>query len=150
MEKIKLNKKMRFWGWIRGGEVSLNNRNLFIKRMSVFEDCPICLEVDRVRSKRSLAQNALYWGVWLPIIADYTGYSPEQLHQTFKDMFLPKETITINGKTRSIMGSTAKLSTSEFNEYLMRIEAEVAEMGISLPSSESPEFNQSQGNETKI
>jgi hypothetical protein len=73
------------------------------------------------------------------MISDSTGHNPEELHSAFKKMFLPKTIIKINGKETIIDGSTTDLSVSEFADYLMKIQAEVAQMGIKLPVNE--EFN---------
>ena len=134
--KVKLNKKLQFWGRIVEGRLKLNSRNFFEKRISQFEDCPIMLEVERVKSIRTLAQNSLYWGVWLPMIAESTGHASDELHEFYKSMFLPKRIIKVGEKTIAVSGSTTDLSISEFSDYLMKIQAEVAQMGIELPSTE--------------
>jgi hypothetical protein len=135
--KGKLNKKLQFWGRIVEGRLKLNSRNFFEKRISEYEDCPVLLQVERVRSIRTLAQNSLYWGVWLPMIAESTGHTSDELHEFYKSMFLPKRFIKVGEKSVAISGSTTDLSISEFSDYLMKIQAEVAQMGIELPSTEN-------------
>lgn len=72
---------------------------------------------------RSLNQNAYYWGVVLKLIADHTGELETDLHEAFKEMFLPKGTILLGGVERIVSRSTSHLSTVEMEEYLAKIRA---------------------------
>lgn len=79
------------------------------------------------RNKRTLAQNNLYW-MWMTEISKHvffsTGkrFSPEDIHEWFKDQFLGKRAVQINGITTIVTRSTTKLKIPEFTEYLQRIE----------------------------
>lgn len=73
------------------------------------------LKLIRAKDKRSLNQNSYYWGVVVKIIADHTGYTPEETHQELARMFLAYEK---DGKI--FTQSTAKLDTLEFENYLER------------------------------
>ena len=138
-EKIKLNSKLQFWGRISNGKLILNSPTWLATRLLKYQDCPVELKIERVRSIRTLAQNALYWGSWLPVISDSTGHSTQELHEFYKKMFLPKKVIVLNKKEMVIDDSTTNLNIAEFSDYLMKIQAEVAQMGIVLPCSE--EYN---------
>ena len=74
------------------------------------------LELKNFYKKRSDNQNQYYWGVVLQIISEETGNDLEDLHSTFKAMFLVDRTGVI-----PIIKSTAKLTTIEFNDYINRI-----------------------------
>lgn len=64
-------------------------------------------------SKRSNEQNAYYWGVVIPILADYFGHdNPEDMHDDLKRKFNPIESKVQPGKI--IGGTTTKMSTVEF------------------------------------
>lgn len=95
----------------------------------------IVVSVEKQYNKRSLNQNA-YYHMCLGIIAEYTGDSPDELHRLFKGMFLPRKDIVLNKKRYSLAGSTTELTKGQFAEYIMKISAEVALMGITLPSPE--------------
>lgn len=81
------------------------------------------LIIRKHKSKRSTDQNAYYWGVVLPIIAQHFGYEVEELHEEMKLMFNPVQSKI--DPSRKIGGSTAKMSTVEFfsdeTSYVERI-----------------------------
>jgi hypothetical protein len=63
------------------------------------------LVVEKDRKTRSIRQNALMW-VWLNIMGDNLGYDPEELHCTFKAMFLTDRSLKV-----PLVRSTTQLST---------------------------------------
>lgn len=65
------------------------------------------------RKKRTTEQNAYYFGVVLPILADHFGYDDiMQLHDDLKLKFNPIESKIEPG--RIVGGTTTKMSTEEF------------------------------------
>jgi hypothetical protein len=92
---------------------------------------PVVLE--HKKGKRSLQANSLYW-VWLTIVAADTGNSEDDLHRLFKGRFLTPKIITIGGKEYKLARSTTELTTSEFADYLTKVAAEIAQLGIILPT----------------
>lgn len=75
-------------------------------------------------SKRSNDQNAYYWGVVIPILADHFGYdNREDLHNDLKLKFNPIKSKINPGQV--IGGTTTTMSTVEFmadeNSYVERI-----------------------------
>lgn len=85
--------------------------------------------------KRSYMQNRLMW-MWLDIMAGETGYTPLDLHEIFKVKFLGIETKKLFGDEYIIARSTTGLDTKEFTDYLSKIQALAADMGITLPTPE--------------
>jgi len=80
--------------------------------------------IRRHSSKRTNEQNAYYWGVVIPILADYFGHdNPENMHEDLKLKFNPVESRLTKGKI--IGGTTIKMSTVEFmvaeDSYVERI-----------------------------
>ncbi len=76
------------------------------------------------REKRTNEQNAYYWGVVVPTLADFFGHdNPEDMHEDLKLKFNPVESKVEPGKI--IGGTTTKLSTEEFfgpeTSYVERI-----------------------------
>ena len=76
------------------------------------------------RSKRTNEQNRYYWGVVIPILADYFGHdNPEDMHEDLKRKFNPVESKVNPGKI--IGGTTTKMSTVDFfsaeDSYVERI-----------------------------
>lgn len=90
-------------------------------------------------TKRSNEQNAYYFGVVVPILADHFGYdNREDMHEDLKLKFNPIESKIEPG--RRIGGTTTKMSTVEFmaaeDSYVERIcrwAAEEHELFIPLP-----------------
>lgn len=78
--------------------------------------------------------NGYYWGVVLPIISEWSGHTPDELHDIYKAMFAPKIRYTMpSGKVVVIAKSTADMDTFEFYEYIERIRAEVGQSGVVIP-----------------
>ena len=90
------------------------------------------------KSKRSLAQNSLYW-LWLTEIssqiktADGKLLDKEEWHYLCGLKFIGVKSFDVAGKTYvTPMKSTTKLTTKEFTDYLMQIEAEFLSRGAGL------------------
>ncbi len=95
--------------------------------MRSFEkDCEVTVTIERAHAHRSQKANRYYWGVVVHLIADHTGYTPDETHQALKQLFLPKK-LAAAGKNGEIVeelvigGSTAQLNTIEFGEYVSHI-----------------------------
>lgn len=84
--------------------------------------------------KRSLSQNSYYW-VFVTIIARETGNNEDELHEFFKQKFLPMKKIVLRGKdtTEHVftrLTSTTELNKVDFGDYLTKISALT---GVPLP-----------------
>ncbi|MCK4328748.1 hypothetical protein KAX02_02790 [candidate division WOR-3 bacterium] len=80
--------------------------------------------IRKTKTKRSNLQNRYYWGVVIPILANYFGHdNAEDIHGDLKLKFNPIQS-KINPEQK-IGGSTTKLSTIEFfsadDSYIERI-----------------------------
>ena len=85
------------------------------------------------RKQRSNPQNAYYWGVVLPMIADELGYDIDEIHDLMKLKFNKQVRQGTRGEM-ALPGSTTKLTTTEFEEYLERIRVwAITEFGIKIP-----------------
>ena len=88
------------------------------------------------KSKRSDAQNRLYW-YWVDILAKEVGYAKNEMHLVLADKFLPKiEFTTKGGKQISQIPSTRELNIEEFIDYICEIEMFSGEWGIKLPHNQ--------------
>lgn len=74
------------------------------------------------KPKRTESQNRYYWGVYLPMISAETGNDIDELHTLFKGMFLSKSIVEVLGHKVRTTKSTAELNTSQFSEFIRRIE----------------------------
>ena len=99
--------------------------------------CPTCHR----RIKRSNPANARYW-LLLHELADKLrpggqAYSAEQYHEYYKSRFLGCDEMKLpNGKTLVLPRSSADLDSSEFAEYVGKVEADAAERGVYLADME--------------
>lgn len=130
-----------FYAKLRDGKIVFDNRKIFDKTLAQYEDGKIIVEVRREKNKRTLDQNAYYWGVVLKTISIDTGHTEQELHDVLK-AYIPKKTMPFIKKDGSTINvsvprSTTELSTGEFSEYIERIRAKFAmEFGIIIPEAE--------------
>lgn len=98
---------------------------------------PFEVTIGVYRKKRSNSQNSLYWK-WIAILADHHGYTKDEMHETFKQMLLPKKEVVLGDKEIMVSMSTADkaFTTEMMAEYMDQIAAYAAGEGILLPSPE--------------
>jgi len=125
---------------IRGGNLVLPHRNQLISDITVFEDGDYVLTIEKKSKKRSLSQNAYYWGVVVPLVKkglNDVGYrmTTETTHDYLKTNFNIIEIANeINGEIISFIGSTTEMSTSQMMDYFAKITEWAAEfLGVQIP-----------------
>jgi len=91
----------------------------------------IRIQIKRISQRRTYNQNALYWA-WLSIIADDLGYFRDDVHYALKGLLLGRTMTSIG----SLPNSTTLLSTSEFNDYMGKVEMWAHDQDIYLPHNE--------------
>lgn len=96
------------------------------------KDQEVEITIGKWCKKRSLKQNAFLWAVVNPMVAEAAGYqTSEEAHDALRMHFLLKH--GDDGKLPTI-GSTAELSTVEFNDYIAKVQQLAAEQwGIYVP-----------------
>ena len=121
---------------VRGSKISFSD----YVRATYKEGERIVLTIKKYRKARTDKQNLYYWGGVLDTIvqeiADTTGNDAETLHRTFKYMFLPKQRVMWRGIERKVVPSTTNLDVNEFSEYVNKVIAEAAQLGIVIQSPE--------------
>jgi tRNA A-37 threonylcarbamoyl transferase component Bud32 len=101
----------------------------------------ITITIERKRRKRSLMQNAYYFGVVLPMVMsglNDAGYkvSKESTHEFLKATFNKKELVNEStGEILQTVGSTAQMSTSEMMDYF----AEITQWAVEFLNVQIPE-----------
>lgn len=93
------------------------------------------LKIKKKWNKRSLSQNSLYWA-WVTEIAEYCGNSPEEMHTILKGLFCPKREVKMGKKVYVIPRSTTSLTKGEMVEFMMHVQVEATQLGITLMSPE--------------
>jgi hypothetical protein len=95
------------------------------------------VEVELHRRKRTGKQQRYYFGVVVRILADYTGYSVDEMHDALKARFLAEEDMVL-GLTR--ITSTTKLSTAQMTDYIERVRLWAhCELGCYIPAPNEDE-----------
>ena len=131
-----MSKSYTFAARIEDGRLKVGLRALDAMRQALthWQRCPVSITVEKEHARRNLDQNALYFAGYVRPVADYTGYTPKQIHRLFKKMFLPKERIEIVDTRTGVVFETEleKLTTTtltkiEFSEYLHEIKEWVDE-----------------------
>ena len=120
-----------FVGLVQDGKLRIDYRAQFDAYLRRFEGEAVEVEVRKRRSQRSRAQNAFWWSVVVPTLAEHTGYSKDEMHEALKAKFLSTEDLSL-GLTK--IGSTAKLGTQEFADLVDRVVLWAAEaLGVIVP-----------------
>jgi hypothetical protein len=86
------------------------------------------------KPKRSERQNNYYWGAYLPLIAESSGHTVDELHARFKSEFLDTSVGMVYKKETKVQGSTSELTIGAFIEYILNIEQLT---GIPAPPTEN-------------
>jgi azurin len=116
--KLELDDKLRF----RAAVTSLSGQRV---------------EVELHRRKRSGAQNRFYHAVVVRTLADYTGYTTDEMHEALKAKFLAEDDMVL-GLTR--ITSTTKLSTAQMTDYIERVRLWAhCELGCYIPAPNEDE-----------
>ncbi len=99
-----------------------------------FEGKNVYVRIELQKKQRSLKANGYYWGVVLPLIAAEMGEDNlDYVHAIMKGECL-KTTKIIRGKAYTAVGSTKKLTTDKFADYLERVRRFAAsELGLNIP-----------------
>ena len=105
-----------FTGTVEKGKLRVNLKEQFQGYLDKLSGA-VEVIVKPYKANRSDNQNRYYWGVVVPMIADETGYTKDEMHEILRGLFLG-DTVNVYGKEVKISRSTASLKTSEFEEYL--------------------------------
>jgi hypothetical protein len=127
--------KVDWPGQVFGGVLRIDNRADFANAIRAeFEghDCFVNVQVSNAARTRSNRQNSYLWGIPYRLLADYTGYSPEEVHEICKMKFLSRH-YAIMGEDIDATASTTKLTTIEFEEYATAIRHWGATLGLNIP-----------------
>lgn len=109
--------KPLFHGIVKQGKLKFDAPDKFMVYLSGLEGKRFELTLEKERHARTLSQNAYYWGVVVEILGRHFGYESDEMHEALKFKFLKKH----EDSDLVTVGSTTKLSTAEFGEYIDRI-----------------------------
>lgn len=134
---------------VEGGKLIVN-RNKLAAVVATFENKEVSITVELRRRKRSLEQNAYYWGVVIELIRhginDAWGHrlTKEETHEFLKLRFNAVEYLDEStGEVVRLPRSTTELTKSEFEDYQTDCKNFAKEyLGFTIPDpNEQLEFN---------
>lgn len=108
--------KSLHFGAVKKGKLTLDSPERWLLEISRHEGKRVQVSLDTVKNRRSLSQNAYYWGVVVSLLGEHFGYEPDEMHEALKFKFLRKHEDVL-----MTVGSTAKMDTKEFGEYLDKV-----------------------------
>ena len=113
--------KSEYYSDVKEGQLQNNVRNQIKQALPRFEGKRVVITIDKVKSKRTAAQNRLWW-MYIGILSDHLGYHKDEMHEICKFKFLKKEKlIEQTGEILEFVGSTTELSKGEFAEVVDRL-----------------------------
>lgn len=134
------NKFVLFGKVDAGGKLAFNSPEEFARARAQLRGRDVKVELSIRRNNRSDRQNDYYWGVVIPLLCEHfeyvksdagrVRYSKDDMHDALKCKFLLKLD-SENGLAR--VGSTATLTTVEFEEYLTDIREWASTEGVFIP-----------------
>lgn len=124
----------------------ITNKQVIRRAFEELQDGRYLVSIENGKNRTS-PQNRYYWGCILPIVKDglrEAGYrevkTNEDAHEVLKYLFLKKRIPNEEtGEVIELLGTTTKLSTVEFNEYIDQIiqwAAEYLNIQIPLPNEQ--------------
>ena len=130
-----------FRGRIENGKIHLEQREDFAGLIQRLDGSEIDLRLSKHRNVRSISQNAYYWAVVIPLLAEHCGYEDEEMHEALKWRFLQTHAdqsgefeVKSSWVRLPTVRSTTDLDTAEFTEYIEQCRRLGAEMGVIIPS----------------
>lgn len=126
--------KIKFLVNIHERAIIPENDHWFNHHLDKLEGKKLWLHLEDLKKQRSLKQNAYYWGVVIPLIADEIGeHDHNYVHALMKHRFLTKKKV-IKNKVYEATGSTRKLNTNQFNIFMDKvIHWANTELGLQIP-----------------
>lgn len=135
-----MTQSLEFCGLVTDGKLPAEVSDKIAAVIRRMEGKRVLVTVREQKRRRSLNQNAFYWGVVVEAVTqmfrDAGNYvDPEDVHDFLKLRVgkLAQVFVDPNGEVIKSTGSTTKLSTQEFEVYLDRIRAWAAEFGVVIP-----------------
>ena len=126
---------------IENGTLKFKQRSTVLSDIAQMRDGEYVMTIERKRRKRSLMQNAYYWGVVVPLVKEgllEVGYrmTTEAVHEFLKGQFSITEIVNERtGEVLKSIGSTSEMTTSKMMDYFAEITQWAAEyLNVQIPN----------------
>jgi len=144
---------LTYYGKVENGKIEIPGIRFRKEVGKAFDGKRIEVLVRKRKRRRSVAQNAYYWGLVLNILtAQFRVWDKETeitaalVHDWCKDRFLPivmdgeEVTLTHPGGKDRVKPTTTRLTTTQFMDYIALIQKWAAEYGLYIPDPNEWEF----------
>jgi hypothetical protein len=117
--------KTEQYGYIQDGKLHIMNKKRLADDLRQFKPCDVVVVIKK-RGKRSILQNAYYWGVVVKEIQlrfRELGHDVEtdDVHEFLKQKFHSEKIVTPQAEVIEVPKSTTEMNKGEFSEYVERI-----------------------------
>lgn len=117
--------KIEVFGYVQDGKLVIQNRNRLEEDLRHFKPCDVIVTIKK-RGRRSILQNAYYWGVIVKEIQLRlrelgNDVDTDAVHEFLKGKFHTEQVVTEQAEVFDIPKSTTEMNKDEFSEYIERI-----------------------------
>ncbi|HPT15504.1 MAG TPA: recombination protein NinB [Bacteroidales bacterium] len=126
---------------IENGTLKFKQRSTVLSDIAQMKDGDYVMTIERRKKKRSLSQNAYYWGVVVPLVKEGLldiGYrmTTDDTHEYLKGQFAITEVVNERtGEVLKSIGSTSEMTTSKMMDYFAEITQWAAEyLNVQIPN----------------
>lgn len=106
--------KLSYYSDVKSGKLQKNVSERIANDLHSFEGKRIEVTIQRLKSRRSVQQNRLWW-LYVDIIAKEIGYTKEEMHEICKFKFLKREKVDEgSGEIFPYLASTTTLNKTDF------------------------------------
>ena len=126
--------------FIKNGNVTYQNKELFDDHMLSYEGKTVVITVGEQKKRRSLNLNSYYWAVVVKLLSEETGYDKDEMHEVLKSMFL-RTRYQIKGVWVDSTKSTTKLTHKEMSEFIEEVKRFASTtLGVYIPDPNEVEY----------
>ena len=112
------------------GRLAFDDMAAFARVRALLRGSNVQVLIERRAKPRSLQENGYYWGVVIPLLCEWSGYTSDEMHDALKEKFLSEYD---SEKNLERIKSTAALSTAQFEEFLSKVRQWASEQGVFIP-----------------
>jgi hypothetical protein len=122
------------------GKLPIGIKETLARIIPTFANKKVRLALEEAKEKRSLDQNALYWGVVIPLVRQFRldqgdPVTDEQAHDDLLAEFAPRvATKKLDGTTELLPLRSRKMNVTQMATYITAIEGRLSQFGIHLPA----------------
>lgn len=131
---------IQLYSEVHNGHIDSNCRQSIANALKMLDGKRIKVTIEERKRARTLSQNSFYWGVLVPMVVNFMNdygaiVDGEEVHEFLKQevMKLRTEITTPEGEIKYITGSTAKLSTLEWEMAIEKVRVWAANVDLILP-----------------